>query len=224
MHFNRSAAVYVEEAKSALVTSQTGEKREFQSHPIDLKKKGRKNWSQKQLKFMQSNLQYTTFQSLGIPMNSICDRLLSHQDKYSNSGSVVGELLHLLEGILDENRVVFMALVEQKETDDANDDAAADEVERETVLPVNKSAAAEPSTGATSVSKDMSLEDMEAFLSSATNPEDKGTGEETDTPDNVHSERPTPTISAFDVPEIKPWALCTSWDSCAIGSMPGHPA
>ena len=63
----------------------------------------------------------------------------------------MGELLHLLEGILDENRVVFMALVEQKETDDANDDAAADEVERETVLPVNKSAAAEPSTGATSV-------------------------------------------------------------------------
>ena len=233
MHFDRSTAIYVEEAKSVLVTSsQTGEKREFQSHPIDLKKKGRKNWTQQQLKFMQSHLQYTTFQSLGIPMNSICDRLLSHGEKYlCDSGGVVYRLLHLFEGILKENRVAFMGLLEKKGTDDDNTNAndvvcvAADKVELETVTPcADKSAAAGASTDATSASRDMSLEDMEAFLSSAANPGDKCAEEGFNDLDNIQAKTQTPTSRGVDVPEIKPWTLCKSWDSCAIGSMPGYPA
>lgn len=233
MHFNRSAAIYFEEAKSVLVTSsQTGEKREFQSHPIDLKKKGRKNWTQQQLQFMQSHLQYTTFQSLGIPMNSICDRLLLHGEKYlCDSESGVGKLLHLFEGILTENRVAFMGLVEKEGTYDDNinaDDAFcvdAAKVEPETVTPcADKSTAAGASTDATSISKDMSLEDMEAFLSSAVNPEDKCTKEGSNDLDNVQEKTQTPTSRGSAFPEIKPWTLCKTWDSCAIGSMPGYPA
>ena len=232
MHFNRSAAIYVEEAKSVLVTSQTGEKREFQSQPIDLKKKGKKNWTQQQLKFMQSHLQCATFQSFGIPMNSVCDRLLSHRDKYfCNSDSIVGKLSHSLESILGENRVVCMGLVEQTKTKDTNDGAcvatAADEVERGTALPdADKSAVAAAFTDATLTAKGMSLEDVEAFISSATTPEDKSpeTGTK-DALDNVHDGlAKRPTIEALNAPDIKPWTLCTSWDSCAIGSMPGFPA
>ena len=75
MHFDRSAAIYVEEVKSVVITTETGEKAEFKSQPIDLKKKGRKNWTQQQLNSMQSSLQYTIFQNLGVPLNSICDRV-----------------------------------------------------------------------------------------------------------------------------------------------------
>lgn len=228
MHFNRSAAIYVEEAKSVQVTSQTGEKREFQSHPIDLKKKGRKNWTQQQLNFMQSHLPYTTFQSLGVPMNSICDRLLLHREKYfCEIDSVVGKLLHLVHDILGENRVAFMGLVDQKGTDaDANNDIceAADKAEREPVISDVDKSAAEASTDATAASKDMTLEDMEAFLSNETKTEDKRTGEGTDDLDSVHAKRRTPTNSVLDVSEIEPWTLCKSWDSCAIGSLPGYPA
>lgn len=231
MHFNRSAATYAEEAKSVLVASQTtGEKREFQSQPIDLKKKGNKNWTQNQLKFMQSHLQYTFFQSLGVPMNSVCDRLLSHRDKYfCNSDSVVGKLLHFLEGILGENRVVSMGQVERRQTNDSNNHicaAAVTEVDGETALPAaDKSAATEAPTDATLTAKDMSLEDMEAFLRSATTPEDKCPGAGTNALDHVGDQLATrSTIESSNAPTITPWTLCKSWDSCAIGSMPGYPA
>jgi len=222
MHFNRSAAMYTDEAKSVLVASQTGEKREFQSQPIDLKKKGRNNWTQNQLKFMQSPLQYTTFfRSLGIPMNSVCDRLVSHRDTYfCHNDSVVGKLLHLFEGILGENRVVSMGLVVQSETNVAD----ATEVERETARPAaDKSAEAVASTDTTLTAKDMSLEDIEAFLRSATTPEDNCPGAGTNDPDNVEDHLALrSTIESSN--GIKPWTLCKSWDSCAIGSMPGYPA
>ena len=228
MHFNRAAAIYVEEAKSVQVTSQTGEKREFQSHPIDLKKKGRNNWTQQQLNFMQSHLPYTTFQSLGVPMNSICDRIISHREKYSGEiGSVVGKLLHLFLDILEENRIAFMGLAVQKGTDaNVNDDVcvAAYKADQEGVISDADKSAAEASTDATAASKDMSLEDIEAFLSNATKTEDKCTDEGTNDLSNVQAKRKTQSSSVFDAPEIKPWTLCKSWDSCAIGSLPGYPA
>ena len=220
MHFDRSAAIYREEAKSLLLTSQSsGAQRKFQSDPIDLKKKGKKKWTQPQLKFMQSPLPYMTFYSLGVPMNSVSDRLLSHQEKYlCNSGSVVGKLLHLLEGILGENRVVFMGLIE-RDSEDEN-------VERETEL--SETGKSSATIDATSTVKNISLEDMEAFLSSSASaePNKYGGGNQTNDTDHAkkHRLQNEPTNETIIAPDIKPWTLCKSWDSCAIGSMPGYPA
>ena len=235
MHFSRSAAIYVEEAKSVLLTSQTsGEQREIQSQPIDLKKKGKKKWTQLQLKFMQSHLHYTTFQGLGVPMNSVCDRLLSHQNQYGrNIDSIVNKLLHLIEGILGENRVEFMGLIEQRQTTDGTKDETccpAANVEQDSEpIEAGKSATATATEDA-STPKDMSLEDMEAFLSSAATSEDKNAGRENqldvniDNTDQLVVSEPTNDALHVPVADIKPWTLCKSWDACAIGAMPGYPA
>lgn len=234
VHFSRSAAIYVEEAKSVLLTSQTsGEQREIQSQPIDLKKKGKKKWTQLQLKFMRSHLQYTTFQGLGVPMNSVCDRILSHQNQYGrNSDSIVNKLLHLIEDILGENRVEFMGLVEQIQTTDVAKDetcCAAAKVEQDPEpIEAGKSAEATAIEDA-STPKDMSLEDMEAFLSSAETSKDKNAGRANqsnviDNTDQLVLSEPTNEVPHVPVPDIKPWTLCKSWDACAIGAMPGYPA
>ena len=218
MHFNRLAAIYVEEEKSVVITSETGKKCEFKSHPIDLKKKGRKNWTQQQLNFMQGSLQYTIFQNLGVPLNSICDRLVTHRHRYSRD-SVASELLHFFEDIIGDNRVAFMGLVRQTEVDGQKDDdcVPVSEVEQKTT-------SAEAANDLLTKNA-MSLEDMEAFLNGAKKPEDEIADETSNTAGKeINTDAKRSTIKAWNTVDIKPWTLCKSWDSCAIGSVAGYPA
>ena len=104
MHLDRSVAVInqiSEESPSQKV-----------SGSVDLKKKGRRKWTPLETHFMQSFLPYPLLCNIGVPLNSVCDRLLSHlggEPKISDKQStdIVTELLLLYEAILGKERVLF---------------------------------------------------------------------------------------------------------------------
>ena len=207
MHFDRSVAMYrppphpVVNAPgfNAAKPDRDGQKQPPQA--IDLKKKRRKNWTAAELEYMQGPLDFEYLDKIGLPLNAVCDRLRSHQ-KAANAGAAMGELQQLLEGVVGEkNRVVFMGL--EKETP-----AIATEGVR---IPQP-----EVDSEDRQLSAILTLEDMEAIL-----------GNEKAANDTSRASVPPlgTDETAGDGPScgVTPWKMCERWDSCAIGTMPGHP-
>eukprot|EP01082_Thalassiosira_pseudonana_P015386 g14388.t1 g14388 contig9:1732035-1734419(+) len=183
MHFDTSAAIY----EYASATSQNKD-------TVDLKKKGRKKWTLTEQSFMQSPLSYNLLHGLGMPLNSVCDRLMlrlhdtsaSTEENTTTSEKSLEELHSFLEEVLGRDRVICMGLQTKNnkglESTEAKDEQVA-----------------------------LSLEEIEAMVS--------GGGRNNDTATSA-SLRVTD-LNSFN---LHPWTLCKSWDCCAIGSMPGFPS
>ena len=130
MHFDKSVAIFIPKIDQSVVikpplqtettavatdtmSEQPADEKIFTPQPIDLKKKGRKKWTQNQLEYMQRPLDYSPLQDMGFPLNSTCDRILSHHQEL-DSGTAVRELKQHLEDITGNERVVFMGIYGQQ--------------------------------------------------------------------------------------------------------------
>ena len=143
---------------------------------------------------MQNPLSYNLLHGLGMPLNSVCDRLMlrlhdtsaSTEENTTTSEKSLEELHSFLEEVLGRDRVICMGLQTKNskglESTEAKDEQAA-----------------------------LSLEEIEAMVS--------GGGRNNDTATSA-SLRVTD-LNSFN---LHPWTLCESWDCCAIGSMPGFPS
>eukprot|EP00956_Cyclotella_meneghiniana_P016468 scaffold25997_cov68-Cyclotella_meneghiniana.AAC.5 len=120
MHLDRSIAVIDQ------IADETANQKV--SELVDLKKKGRRKWSPLEHSFMQSFLPYQLLCNSGVPLNSVCDRLLSHiacESKIPNEQStdIVAELLLLYQTILGKERVLFGISEPSTENTDGSVDA-----------------------------------------------------------------------------------------------------
>ena len=259
MHFDRRVGMYVPKVKTQLVlpkplkttTSVTepqstnidenddakhDETKIISPQPIDLKKKGRKKWTQTQLEYMYHPLDYSSLRDIGFPLNSICDRLLVHHGqkevhtttKSSNNGTkvdtTVTKLQQYLEDIIGrEERVVFMGLydnlLDSKTIKVESDWKKGDEEELKKQHQLEKDGI-------------LSLEEMEAMFDDDKDADKKNTGNTCDNdPMNADFKDKHGNIDDTNVQRrgmlsssIAPWTLCKSWDACAIGTMPGYPS
>jgi len=227
MHFDKSVAILTPKidqsvvikpplqtetaaATTDTVSEQADDEKIFTPQPIDLKKKGRKKWTQAQLEYMQLPLDYSSLHDMGFPLNSVCDRILSHHQEI-NSGTAVRELKQHLEDIIGNERVVFMGIYSsQSAASEDSDHGVTDSTSSARMLDNSKPPQEVPTKEENNV---LSLEDMEAML-------DKDTTIKKDNHDaHVSSDEPENTLLS----RIVPWTLCKSWDVCAIGSLPGYP-
>ena len=221
MHFDRTVAIFAPEAvhKSEVADSllqiaeplsDSGkEKQDVSPQPvIDLKKKGRKKWTPVQLEYMQSPLDYSSLKEIGFPLNSVCDRLLCHNNyvmSFNKGGGAVIELQKYLENIIGKERVLSMGLRIRNETG-KSDIAPTMDKSNDTTNLVSKN------FPVSDTSNILSLEDMEAML-------DVDAGTEKKDAITI-----TGCVSTYTHSPDKPWTLCKSWDACAIGTMPGYPS
>ncbi|KAL3800803.1 hypothetical protein HJC23_001640 [Cyclotella cryptica] len=106
MHLDRSLAVInsiADASKSGVLT---------ESESVDLKKKGRRKWTFEEQFFMECPVPYLLLREAGIPLNSVCDRLMSHvggvpKKQGEHQNDVVMELLSIFERILGKERIIF---------------------------------------------------------------------------------------------------------------------
>ena len=225
MHFDKSVAILTPKidqsvvikpplqtetaaAAADTVSEQADEDKIFTPQPIDLKKKGRKKWTQVQLEYMQRPLDYSSLQDMGFPLNSLCDRILSHHQDIE-SGTAVRELKQHLEDIIGKERVVFMGIYGQQSV------VASEEPDHGTIGSASSANVKPPQEVPTEDENNiLSLEDMEAMLD-----KDTTTKKDDDDDDQVGSDEPKSTLPS----RVVPWTLCKSWDACAIGALPGYP-
>ena len=227
MHFDKSVAMFIPKIDQSVVikpplqtetttaatdtmSEQAADEKIFTPQPIDLKKKGRKKWTQAQLEYMQSPLDNSSLKDMGFPLNSVCDRILSHHQEI-DSGTAVRELKQHLEDVIGKERVVFMGIYGQSVV-------ASEEPDHGTIGSTSSTPKLDSSKPPREVPTEeenniLSLEDMEAML-------DKNTATKKDNNDaQVESDKLGSTLPS----RIAPWTLCKSWDTCAIGTLPGHP-
>lgn len=163
---------------------------------IDLKKRGRKKWTTAQRLYMQSPLEYLYLhKTVGLPLNSVCDRLLLYRQQLGDSFdatalssktitntnsttlAVVQLHQHIESVIGKKERIVFMGLYDDDEV--VGHAAVNDDGSNETLISSDK---------------------------------DKG------------SPPPLQALPSTGTRTIKPWTLCKGWDACAIGTLPGFPS
>ena len=268
MHFDRSVAIYVPSRTS---TADAGPKPTEQAQPqlhdasptqqepppspppVDLKKKGKKKWTDMQLAHMRGHLATSSLRELGFPLNSVCDRLQLHQrDCVSSQRSrvdaaavtplvedVVGQLREYLENILGSERVPFMGLYDQKDQEKCQDGESStketdsvdgkEQISKQDVPDTSAASKdaptdeADPSVATTNL---LSLGNIESMLE---NTDALPTNDDTSScvsPDNKNKGHSTDDARGEDVTSmvVRPWTLCKKWDPCAIGTMPGYPA
>ena len=247
MHFDRSVAMFVSEkykmqhllaeeqpddipADGATIDDREGDATQqtgLSSQHIDLKKKGRKKWNSEELVFMQSPLDYKFLNEVGLPLNSVCDRLDTHQQnqlsKHSESGraadassedsTTVHELYQFLECIIGkQNRVLFMGLCDNSMggAPAFRSGMSVKEYSSTDTACIQKKQQTPSTTNA------MSLEDIEAMVveSNSSTPEEV-------LQENGHSVDDDANFTGIC---IQPWTLCKHWDACDIGTMPGCPS
>jgi len=208
-----AAATVSEESRDAVVsqkTTQATDEKIFTPQPIDLKKKGRKKWTQAQLEYMLCPLDYSSLQDMGFPLNSVCDRILSHHQELESS-TAVRELKQHLEDVIGNERVVFMGIYSSQGV--AREDLDHDVTDSTSSTPMLDNSKP-PQEVPTEENNILSLEDMEAMLD-----KDTTTKKDNNDDDQVESDEPENTLPS----RIVPWTLCKSWDTCAIGSLPSYP-
>ncbi|KAL7518419.1 hypothetical protein ACHAWX_003246 [Stephanocyclus meneghinianus] len=101
MHLDRSVAIV--ESIADGVSSE--------SESVDLKKKGRRKWTYGEQYFMQKPVPYTLLRDAGMPLNSVCDRLMSHVEgahkkKGGQNKDIVMKLLFFFESVLGRERII----------------------------------------------------------------------------------------------------------------------
>lgn len=202
-----------------------------QCQPIDLKKKGRKRWSADEIKFMQSALSSESLKEMGLPLNSVCDRLV-----VSPQGASVANMLHWMEDILGGDRIPFMGIhtaislpryhaltfVEGTKYSDGRG------MRNKSIIEEHHEEPSENSGQPVAQGAILSLEDMEAMLGdNDEHPDERNNTMECDDDGEIKNEcainvNIDQTMNATNT--VAPWTLCKSWDACAIGVLPGYPA
>jgi len=230
MHYDRSAAMCDGVFASSKRRATTADEPSSQPmQQVDLKKKGRKKWTTAEVEYMQSALDFSSLSQIGFPLNSVCDRLHSHQKEFSfecsgelnvvasNASNTVGSLQQLLEDVIGEERVMCMGIYGH------NGIAASCDIVA-TLLESGAASTSKASQGdPLHATNNLSLEDMEAMFgnddakSNTVVPSTCPTGKE----DGGQCVKDGSEI--VSVHSMKPWSLCATWDACAIGTMPGYP-
>jgi len=203
----------------------------IQYQPIDLKKKGRKRWSADEIKFMQSALSSESLKEMGLPLNSVCDRLM-----VSSQGASVANMLHWMEEILGGHRIPFMGIHTAKPlpryhastTVEGTKCSDGHGMGNESIIEDHRVEPSENSVQPIAQGTIFSLEDMEAMLGdNDEHPDERNNTMECDDDGEIKNEfaidvNNDQTINATNT--VAPWTLCKSWDACAIGVLPGYPA
>ena len=108
MHLDRSVAVI------NVIGNGIGKQSTLET--IDLKKKGRRKWTPNEQQCMQSPLPYRMLRMCGIPLNSVCDKILSHLGnspvQSEDCEDTVFEVLKFFENILGKERILLFGISE----------------------------------------------------------------------------------------------------------------
>lgn len=222
MHFDRAAAVMdqpaVGKAKKTGDGGAGGEGTVVTA--VDLKKKGRKKWTPEESEYARGPAPPEMLRRTNAPLNSLCDRLVAHlrnnveddgdEEEQPQPDDAVTDLLAFLESTLGGDRIEFRGI-----GGGCSDGAAVGAVVGDGAVASSSTPGLEKEGNEMTPSSvgPMSLEDIESML---------GGGSDTKV------RKPTGVDSATEKVEpaavVQPWTLCTSWDACAIGTLPGYPS
>jgi ribosomal biogenesis protein LAS1 len=177
--------------------------REFHSHhdksvalcgKQDLCQKCSVKWTKTERDFMESPAPYSVLSRAGLPLNSLCDRCLgAGQPGIKNGSHALGVIF---SGILGGHKVSNFGVPI------SNDDAQSQWPEEDTKETTTPSV--------------LSLDDLGQMVACDANQE--GAEGSTQASNAVEGETSVPSKIVNSA-----WSRCTTWDACAIGSLPGRP-
>lgn len=162
----------------------------------DLSKKVPANWTKAEHDFMESVAPCSVLLQAGLPLNYLCDRCLGSGKP--NVANGIHGLGIMLSDILGDNRVSNHAVAITNEARTSQPEPSGDSVKAK-------------ATGS------LSLDEMEMMLDGGT----IGTAVERTKASPSSLKKETANTSSTGVKSA--WSHCQTWDSCAIGSLPGRP-
>mmetsp|Transcript_470 Transcript_470/g.782 ORF Transcript_470/g.782 Transcript_470/m.782 type:complete len:648 (+) Transcript_470:165-2108(+) len=171
----------------------------------NMRQRPKEKWSQDLYDLMEKNAPLSVLKKAQLPLNSICDRCI-----LEGRGDTSKHIVTKVRSILGNDRVRGLFVDHKKEgnkrpreasvASSANDEKrvkrSEDEGEGEEIL---------------------SLEHFENMLSGDGEEEAIINGDDEVENDEADAMKEIP---AGDI--IKPWSMCTSWDACEIGTIPGY--
>ena len=164
------------------------------------------------------NVSWDVLKSLNIPLNSLCDRLSSIE--FHKDCEEINRLLSFFHSILGKERVENESCLVALTVKSSRKRTLSQP--QHTIFPAEKRFFAglisKEKKAAVSIVQPASLEEMEAMLS-LSDEEEKSASSELSC---GHDQELCKGAEEEERKISSPWSRCQSWDSCAIGSIPGE--